>query len=89
MLDADGFIWLDWVIEKLLVKHGVQPQEVEETFNNPPYRIQKLGEGKYSLYGKHPDGRYLFIVYAWEDRYIKIISARDMKNSERRLLNRK
>ncbi len=30
----EGFIWLDWVVEKLIQKHGVEPTEVEEAFFN-------------------------------------------------------
>ena len=40
-----GFIWEDWVLDKLDWKHGVDPQEVEEAFFNPPYKVRRTGEG--------------------------------------------
>jgi uncharacterized DUF497 family protein len=86
---ADGFIWSERIVEKLLVKHGVSPTEVEETFDNPPYKIRRAKDDKYLLYGQSPDGRYLFIVFVWEGSYIKVISARDMTPKERRSSKRK
>ena len=80
----EGFIWLDWVMEKLLEKHGVDPAEVEEAFFNKPYKVRKASSGKYLLYGQSTDGRYLFVVFAWEGRRVKVISARDMESDERR-----
>ncbi len=56
MDDIEGFEWLDWVIEKIVSKHGVDPSEVEECFENPPYRVRHLGEGKYSLLGRAYSG---------------------------------
>lgn len=85
----DGFIWLDWVIDKIIGKHGVEPEEVEETFFNPSYKVRKSSSGKYLLYGQSYDGRYLFIVFTWIDDQIKVITARDMTKSERRYFGRK
>ena len=34
-------------------------------------------------------GHYLFIVFVWEGRQVKVISARDMNKSERRFYQRK
>ncbi len=85
----DGFIWLEWVIEKLLTKHGVSPEEVEEAFSNQPYKILRAPDGKYRLYARSDNGRYLFIVFSWQGRLARIISARDMDDAERRLYSRK
>ncbi len=85
----EGFIWLDWVVKKLIQKHGVEPEEVEEAFFNAPYKVRKASSGKYLLYGRSDDGRYLFIVFAWVGRRIKVISARDMMPSECRFYGRK
>jgi uncharacterized DUF497 family protein len=85
----EGFIWLDWVVEKLAEEHGVEPEEAEEAFFNPPYKVRRAGSGKYLLYGRSEAGRYLFIVFVWEGRQVKVISARDMNKSERRFYQRK
>lgn len=86
---VEGFIWLNWVVEKLIQKHGVEPEEVEEAFFNVPYKVRKASSGKYLLYGQSDNGRYLFIVFTWVGRRIKVISARDMTLSERRYYQRK
>jgi uncharacterized DUF497 family protein len=80
----EGFIWLDWVIEKILDKHGVSPAEVEAAFSTIPYKVLRAPENKYRLYARSSNGRYLFIVFAWEGNLVKIISARDMTLKERR-----
>lgn len=41
----EEIIWLDAIIEKLAVKHHVNPDEVEEVFNNrPKFRFVEKGE---------------------------------------------
>lgn len=82
--NIEGFVWLDWVVEKLIVVHHVWPEEVEEAFFSRPNRIRRTSSGKYLLYSRSNDGRYLFVVFAWEGRQIKVISARDMEPNERR-----
>ncbi len=37
-----GFEWLDWVVEKISQKHGVQPQEVEQCFYQPFYKLRRV-----------------------------------------------
>ncbi len=85
-LIIEEFIWLDWVIEKILEKHGVDPDEVEQAFFNPPYKVRRSDSSKYLLYGRTEAGRCLFIVFAWQERAVKVISARDMTPAERRNL---
>ena len=89
MRNVEGFIWEDWVVEKLDWKHGVDPEEVEEVFFNRPYQLRRASSGKYLLYGQTEDGRYLFIVFVWVDKLIKVISARDMTESEQRFFKRR
>ena len=86
---VEGFLWLDWVVEKIVEKHGVEPQEVEEAFFNPPYKVRRAQSGKYLLFSRTEEGRYLLIVFAWEGRQIKPITARDMTDRERRFFERK
>ena len=87
--DIAGFEWLDWVVDKITRKHGVDPAEVEECFENQPYFVRRLNEGKYALLGRSTSGRYLFVVFAWRGWYVRVISARDMTDSERTLFRRK
>lgn len=85
----EGFIWREWVIEKIIERHGVWPDEVQESFFNRPYKLRRVESGKYQLFGRSEDGRYLFIVFAWQGRQVRVITARDMTHSERRFFGRK
>lgn len=89
MQAIDGFVWQEWVLDKLDWKHGVAPDEVEAAFFNPPYKVRRTKTDKYLLYGRSEEGRYLFIVFVWVGRQVKVISARDMTAAERRLYGRK
>ena len=82
----EGFIWREWVIEKLLARHSVTPDEVEEVFFNSPLKVRKASSGKYLLYGTSNSGRYLFVVFAWDESKVRVITARDMTKAERRFL---
>ncbi len=89
MLFIDGFIWEDWVVDKLDWKHHVSTDEAEEAFFNLPYKVRRTEADKYLLYGRTQQGRYLFIVFVRVERQIKVISARDMEKSERQYFGRK
>jgi hypothetical protein len=45
-LKIADFIWLEEIVEKLEVKHGVVPEEVEEIFANRP-RITRMERGAF------------------------------------------
>ena len=86
----DGFIWLDWVEEKLSAKHNVSIDEVEEIFENMPKFLKKEkgkveGEHLYNALGRTEAGRYLsvFFIYKRNQRAL-ILSARNMDQKERR-----
>ena len=85
----EGFIWREWVVEKITERHGVEPEEAEEAFFNPPYKVRRAGSGKYQLFGRSEGSRYLFIVFAWQGRRIRVITARDVTDAERRYYRRK
>ena len=85
----EGFIWLSWVVEKISEKHAVEIEEVEEAFFNPPYKVRRVESDKYQLFGRSASGRRLFIVFTWEGRQVKVITARDMTGAERRFFSRK
>ena len=89
VLRIEGFIWLDWVLEKLFTKHGVEPEEVEEAFCNPPHKVRRSESGKLLLYGCSLAGRCLFVVFGAEGRQVKVVSTRDMTDAERHLFRQK
>ncbi len=88
-------IWLDAVVEKLQVKHHVEPEEVQEVFAGQPYccfteKGHRKGEDVYTAFGRTHAGRYLVIYFvAKEDRSALIISARDMSAADRRRYERR
>jgi hypothetical protein len=46
MISIAGFIWYDDVVDKLVWKHHLTTNEVEEVFQNKP-RIQRIARGHY------------------------------------------
>ena len=95
-MTIDDFLWRDKIIDKLAVKHGVEPWEVEEVFDNTPHirfrqRGNRAGEDLYSASGQTNAGRYLIVYFIYkpprEDRPLRqgfIVSARDMTDQERK-----
>jgi hypothetical protein len=87
---VDDFIWLDEIVEKLLDKHDISPEEVEEVFfNQSRFRFHEKGhvegENMYTAMGQTDAGRYLIVFFIFKpSRRALIISARDMKRNERR-----
>lgn len=85
--------WTQRIIDKIIIKHGVIPEEVEETIHEdkPVYR-RGPGTGnnkRYYVLGQTVAGRYLFIVMGKiSDRVFSIITARNMDSAERRLYHR-
>jgi uncharacterized DUF497 family protein len=91
----DDFIWLPDILEKLVVKHNVFQDEVEELFfNRPRYRFvetgYRSGEDVYSASGQTDAGRYLIVFFIHKSANTALIlSARDMDKKERRYYERK
>jgi uncharacterized DUF497 family protein len=86
--DAEGFRWPPGIEEKVLVKHGLLQDEVEECFFHPELR-RRRSRGRRILLSRTEAGRYVLVVYDFEDGVVTIISARDMSDSERRRFRRK
>ena len=91
----DDFLWLPAIVEKLLVKHRVSQEEVEEVFFDlPRYRHvesgRRTGEAVYSAMGQTDAGRYVITFFILKEANTALIlSARDMDKNERRLYERK
>ena len=90
-----GVIWPRNIIDKLLWKHNVTTEEVEEIFcGSPRYRYIETGdvegEDLYAALGQTESGRYLtvFFVHKFTGQAL-IISARDMTKQERRAYGKK
>jgi hypothetical protein len=85
-----GIIWLRDVVDKLLWKHNVTTDEVEEVFDGSPrYRFIEDGdvdgEDLYSALGRTESGRYLTVYFVRKKtEEALIVSARDMTTRERK-----
>ena len=73
-------------LNKIWSKHGVNVKEIFEVFwnkgNKPKFRRSKNG---YICLGRTMTGRYLLIAFAVRGIEAKILTARDMTKTERRL----
>ncbi len=83
------FEWDDTNEQHLLQRHGVTITETEEAFNRKSFYVTGRDKTKYCL-GQTDEGRYLFMVYLKKEKgKIRVISARDMSEKERKLYKRK
>ena len=86
----EEIIWLPQFVQKIVVKHRVWPEEVEEVLlSRPVHRKAQRGlvqgEDVYTAYGQTETGRYLFIVFIYKPpKQALVVSARDMTEKERR-----
>ncbi|MBM3335001.1 BrnT family toxin [Candidatus Sumerlaeota bacterium] len=84
-----GVIWKLAFIEKMLLKHHVTTDEVEDVIFGRPHvlRAEKgkvQGENVYEAFGQTADGRHLVVFFVNKSGAALPISARDMTDSERR-----
>lgn len=90
----DDFIWLPDILDKILVKHHVTQDEVEQIFfTHPRYRFVESGyrpdEDVYTAMGQTDVGRYLIVFFIHKPGHVAlIVSARDMDVKERRRYER-
>ena len=91
----DGVIWLRNVVDKLAVKHHVDPYEVEQTLTNRPKirfveKGERPGEDVYMALGQTNAGRYLAVLFIYKPtKEALILSARNMALKERRQYGKK
>jgi uncharacterized DUF497 family protein len=59
------FSWDEWNVEHI-DEHGVSPAEAEHVVKRaePPFP-REIGEGKYKVWGRTQDGRYLQVVFVY------------------------
>lgn len=94
-MEIFGILWLPVIVDKLAVKHQVEPYEVEAVFtNNPKIRFiekgERAGEDVYIGLGQTDAGRYLAVLFIYKNNHqALILSARDMAKKEKRIYGRK
>jgi uncharacterized DUF497 family protein len=90
-----GIVWLREIVDKLAVKHRVEPHEVEEVLaNTDQFRFvekgERRGEDVYIALGQSDAGRYLAVLFIYKKtREALILSARDMAAKERNQYGKK
>ena len=94
-MKISGIIWLREIVEKIIVKHRITQDEVREVLRNSSHfrfveKGHRQGENLYSAVGQTDGGRYLIVFFVRKKtQQVLIISARDMKPSERRNYEKK
>ena len=88
-------LWIDKFVDKIIGKHNVFPEEVEEVLSNYPL-ILKMEKGKvkgedlYVAFGKTDAGRHLAILFVnKKNSRALVISARDISKKERKRYGKK
>ena len=88
-------LWIDKFVDKIIRKHNVYPEEVEEMFSKN-HSIRRLeggnvkGEDLFVSFGRTNAGRYLSVLFVRKkDRRALVISARDMTKRERKRYGQK
>lgn len=85
---VSGFDWDDDNISHI-ERHQFTPEEVEEVFVGG-HKIRRARQRLYIALGETFDGRLAFVVFRLQSRgIVRVITARDMDDSERRLYRRK
>jgi uncharacterized DUF497 family protein len=94
-LKISSIIWVQEIIEKIIVKHHVSQVEVREILNSSSHFrfVEKghlSGENVYASMGQTDSGRYLIVFFIHKkDNRALIISARDMTPAERKRYEKK
>ena len=88
--NCTGFQWDSGNSDKNWIKHKVTRFECEQVFFNQPLILKEdikhsTEENRYYVLGKTDNSRKLFIVFTIRKNLIRIISARDMTKTEKRI----
>jgi uncharacterized DUF497 family protein len=85
-----GFNWDEGNVNKNWEKHGVADFECEEVFFNQPLIVRhdskhSQHEARFYALGRTDSNRLLFVAFTVRRKLIRVISAREMTRSERRI----
>jgi uncharacterized protein len=88
--ECEGFDWDPGNSAKNWKKHRVSDSECEELFFNEPLIVRRDSghsqqEVRYYALGQTDRGRWLFVVFTLRGKLVRVISARDMTRTERRI----
>jgi uncharacterized DUF497 family protein len=82
--------WKDYIVDKIIERHAVTPDEVEEVIYDSDPEIRRFGKNRYLIWGQSCAGRYLFIVVEEESHGVFVpLTARDMTESEKRAFKKR
>lgn len=84
-----GFQWDRGNATKNSDKHDVSQSECEQVFFNRPLLVKydaehSWAERRYFALGRTDEDRFMFVAFTIRDDQIRVISARDMTQAERR-----
>ena len=85
-----GFQWDEGNSDKNWIRHHVSKSECEEVFFNRPIITRQDPkhsteiENRFYILGRTDSNRFLFIAFTIRGQLIRVISARDMNDKERR-----
>jgi uncharacterized protein len=90
LVECEGFLWDAGNVEKIWLRHHVTPVECEELFLNRPLILEadaahSASEERLYALGQSDSGRLMFVAFTIRRLLIRVISARDMNRSERRI----
>ena len=89
MLRIESVVIDDYTLGKIESKHGISLGEVEEACLSDRRHVRRGREGLYKVFSRTAAGRYIVVVLVnlgggdW-----KIVTAREMTGSERRLYDK-
>ena len=79
----------DHILDKIESKHDISFAEVEEVCLSEKRHVRRSREGLYKLFSQTVAGRYILVVLVNLGRGCwKIVTAREMTDSERRLYSK-
>jgi uncharacterized DUF497 family protein len=81
----------DWDDDNIfhIGRHEITPDEAEEVFEGS-YKIRGARQKLYAAYGETLDGRLLFVVFRrLTAGTIRVVTARDMEDKDRKIFHRK
>ncbi len=85
-LRIDDFHWIELLVDKIVSKHGVAPEDVESALLNVdplPY-VWRKSDRYLALAQVEDGGEYLFIVFGMEPGNVaRVITARGMTADEK------